>query len=50
MGKTVLILSSSPRNSGNYDFLCDQFMLGTKAAGNQLLCDEYYGCLSLFGS
>ena len=35
MSKTVLILSSSPRRSGNSDLLCDQIMLGAKEAGNQ---------------
>jgi multimeric flavodoxin WrbA len=36
VGKTVLILSSSPRRGGNSDLLCDQFMLGAKEAGNQV--------------
>lgn len=35
MGKTVLILSSSPRRGGNSDLLCDQFMLGAEEAGHQ---------------
>ncbi|MBP2649471.1 MAG: ywqN 3 [Firmicutes bacterium] len=35
MSKNVLILSASPRKSGNSDLLCDQFMLGAKEAGNQ---------------
>lgn len=35
MGKTVLILSSSPRRGGNSDLLCDQFLLGAQEAGNQ---------------
>lgn len=35
MGKTVLILSSSPRRGGNSDLLCDQFLLGAREAGNQ---------------
>lgn len=35
MTKKVLVLSASPRRSGNSDLLCDQFMLGAKEAGNQ---------------
>lgn len=35
MSKKVLILSASPRKSGNSDLLCDQFMFGAKEAGNQ---------------
>jgi len=36
MTKKVLILSASPRRSGNSDLLCDQFMLGAEEAGNQV--------------
>jgi multimeric flavodoxin WrbA len=36
MIKKVLVLSASPRKGGNSDSLCDQFMLGTKEAGNQV--------------
>jgi multimeric flavodoxin WrbA len=36
MSKKVLILSASPRKGGNSDVLCDQFLLGTKEAGNQV--------------
>lgn len=35
MSKKVLVLSASPRKSGNSDLLCDHFMLGAKEAGNQ---------------
>jgi multimeric flavodoxin WrbA len=35
MAKKVLILSASPRKGGNSDLLCDQFLRGTKEAGNQ---------------
>lgn len=34
MGKKVLILSGSPRNGGNSDILCDEFMRGAKESGN----------------
>jgi multimeric flavodoxin WrbA len=34
MGKTVLVLSSSPRKGGNSDILCDQFILGAKESGH----------------
>ena len=37
MGKRVLVLSSSPRNGGNSDMLCDQFILGAEATGNQVV-------------
>lgn len=58
MGKTVLILSSSPRRGGNSDLLCDQFMLGAKEAGNQaekiFLRDKKInyctGCSACYGS
>ncbi len=36
MSKKVLVLSGSPRKGGNSDFLCDQFMLGAKEAGNEV--------------
>lgn len=35
MSKKVLALSSSPRKGGNSDLLCDQFVLGAKAAGHE---------------
>jgi multimeric flavodoxin WrbA len=35
MTKKVLVLSASPRRSGNSDLLCDQFMRGAREAGNQ---------------
>lgn len=35
MNKKVLVLSASPRKSGNSDLLCDQFMLGANEADNQ---------------
>lgn len=35
MGKKVLVLSASPRRSGNSDLLCDQFILGADEAGNE---------------
>lgn len=36
MAKKVLVLSASPRKSGNSDLLCDQFMRGAREAGNQV--------------
>ena len=33
MYKKVLVLSSSPRRGGNSDLLCDQFIIGSKEAG-----------------
>ncbi len=33
--KKVLILSGSPRKGGNSDILCDEFMKGAIAAGNE---------------
>lgn len=36
MNKKVLILSSSPRRGGNSDMLCDEFMRGAVATGNQV--------------
>lgn len=35
MTKKVLILSSSPRRGGNSDTLCDEFMRGVIASGNE---------------
>jgi len=35
MGKTVLILSSSPRRGGNSDTLCDEFLKGAVAGGHK---------------
>lgn len=34
--KKVLILSGSPRKSGNSDLLCDEFMRGAIESGNQV--------------
>ena len=34
--KKILIISSSPRNSGNSDTLCDQFRKGALEAGHQV--------------
>ena len=36
MIKNVLILSASPRKSGNSDLLCDQFAKGAEEAGHQV--------------
>lgn len=36
MGKSVLILSSSPRRGGNSDTLCDAFAHGAREAGNEV--------------
>lgn len=36
MGKKVLILSGSPRKSGNSDLLCDEFMRGALEAGHEV--------------
>lgn len=36
MGKSVLILSGSPRRGGNSDTLCDAFMRGAEEGGNQV--------------
>jgi len=35
MSKKVLILSASPRKSGNSDLLCNEFLKGTQEAGNK---------------
>ena len=35
LGKTVLVLSSSPRKAGNSDILCDQFVAGARESGHQ---------------
>lgn len=35
MGKTVLILSASPRKNGNSEALCREFMKGAEDAGNK---------------
>ena len=34
--KKVLILSGSPRKGGNSDRLCDEFMRGAIASGNEV--------------
>lgn len=36
MSKKVLILSGSPRNGGNSDLLCDEFMRGAKESRNKV--------------
>lgn len=36
MSKRVLILSGSPRKTGNSNVLCDQFMKGAQEAGHQV--------------
>jgi len=36
MSKAILVLSSSPRKGGNSDVLCDQFILGAQAGGQQV--------------
>lgn len=36
MSKNVLILSSSPRQGGNSDLLCDRFMAGAQEAGHMV--------------
>lgn len=36
MSKKVLILSGSPRKSGNSDLLCDEFMRGALEAGHKV--------------
>lgn len=36
MGKNILILSGSPRKSGNSDILCDEFMKGSIEAGHKV--------------
>ncbi len=35
MNKKVLVISSTPRNSGNSDVLCDEFIKGAQEAGHQ---------------
>ena len=35
MSKKVLVLSASPRKGGNSDTLCDEFVRGSRDAGNQ---------------
>ncbi|MDV8115892.1 flavodoxin family protein [Bacillus sp. BAU-SS-2023] len=36
MSKNVLVLSGSPRKSGNSDLLCNQLVLGAKEVGNKV--------------
>lgn len=36
MSKKILVLTGSPRNSGNSDLLADSFMKGAKAAGHEV--------------
>lgn len=43
-GKSVLIISASPRRGGNTDMLCDEFMRGAAAAGakvEKVFLDDY---------
>ena len=43
-GKSVLIISASPRRGGNTDMLCDEFMRGAVEAGakvEKLFLDDY---------
>ena len=43
-GKSVLIISASPRRGGNTDTLCDEFMRGAKEAGakvEKVFLDDY---------
>jgi len=35
MSKKVLVISASPRKSGNSDTLCDEFIRGAREAGNE---------------
>lgn len=35
MNKNILVLSGSPRRGGNSDLLCDEFIRGAKASGNE---------------
>lgn len=35
-GKTVLVVSSSPRRGGNTDLLCDEFVKGAQEAGGKV--------------
>ena len=37
MGKTILVLTGSPRVGGNSDQLADAFIRGVASAGNQVL-------------
>ncbi|MBE6370021.1 MAG: flavodoxin family protein [Lentisphaerae bacterium] len=36
MSKKILIIASSPRRNGNSEMLCDAFIAGAQAAGNQV--------------
>lgn len=36
MAKKIVVLSGSPRKGGNSELLCDQFIHGATAAGNQV--------------
>lgn len=40
MSKKILIISSSPRKSGNSDVLCDEFLKGAKDAGHE--CEKIF--------
>ena len=36
MSKKVLVISASPREGGNSDYLCDQFIQGAQEAGHEV--------------
>ena len=36
MSKKVLVISASPREGGNSDYLCEQFMKGAREAGHEV--------------
>ena len=36
MSKKVLVISASPREGGNSDYLCDQFIHGAQEAGHEV--------------
>lgn len=57
MSKNILIISSSPRQNGNSDILCDEFMRGAREAGHGVvkirLADSHInyctGCCACIG-
>ncbi|MBE6380374.1 MAG: flavodoxin family protein [Lentisphaerae bacterium] len=55
MSKKILVIASSPRRNGNSEILCDAFIAGAAAAGNQVekvtlagkkinFCSACYAC------
>lgn len=36
MPKKILVISSSPRRGGNFDYLCNQFIRGAEEAGHEV--------------